>query len=213
MMDEQDSDAYLFHAAMALIVVVLALMIDKLGEGVAAAFRHAPRGIDVDLLPPILIEVTIFLTGVCVLGTLTHLHHVARLRYRRHYFFMDALAGAFLLYVALACVHESSFNDLHRAASAPSVDTGLIQKGLTVLALVFVVLLVRALLAHADIRPDQRRQILWVIPFHLSGITLAVVATKWTAMLFAFAVTGAAGAMLYLALFWALRLQIRMGPQ
>jgi hypothetical protein len=128
---------------------------------------------------------------------------------------MDLLAGGLLLYVAFACVHQSSFGHMHeRDASSPVVDINLIRKGLPVLSGSFVVLVARAFMAHAAIpRSDQRHKVLWVVPFHLSGIGLAVLASLWPQAIFAFAVTGAAGAMLYLALFWAMRLEIKVATQ
>jgi len=213
MNEDNESDSYIFHAAIAIMVVVLGLMIEGIGTGVATAFRHAPAGINLLLLPPLLIEMTIFLTGVCVVATLAHLHRGAGLPYRRHYFFMDVLAGALLLYAAFACIHESSFRHLHERKDDAPVDVELIRKGLTVLSGVFVVLVARAFMAHASIpRPAERRKVLWVVPFHLSGIGLAVVATVWPAMIFPFAVAGAAGALLYMALFWVVRLRISVAP-
>jgi hypothetical protein len=215
MNDDAESNTYIFHVANAVMAVVLGLMIEKIGNGVAAAFRYAPRGIDVDMLPPLLMELTIFLTGVSVIATLAHLHRGARLPYRRHYFFMDLLAGGLFLYVAFACVHQSAFGAVHESGGAfPDVDVNLICKGLTVLSASFVVLVARAFMAHAAIpRPEERRKVLWVVPFHLSGIGLSVLACVWPQALFAFAVAGAAGAMLYLALFWAMRLEIKVAAE
>lgn len=211
MSDESESDDYLFHAANAVMAVILGLMIEKMGAGVASAFEHARR-VDLALAAPLLIEGTVFLTGVCVLATLAHLHRGAGLRYRRHYFFMDLMAGPLFLYVAFACVHESAFNHLHEqrlAQGAPAVDVDLVRKGLAVLSGAFVLLVIRALMAYATIpRPEERRKVLWVVPFHLSGIGLSVVATAWPKMILAFSLTGTAGALLYLALFWVMRLKI-----
>jgi hypothetical protein len=214
------ADAYLFDVTTAAMTVVLGFVFDKFATGIAsfAGNQSLPW---VEAGVGLAAELAILLVLVSVLATLSYAHREIFAPYHRGYFLYDLLTGSLPLYVAVACVHRAVFEPGSNGDGAPSTMT----VALSSLGSTFLFLIGRALWLRGSLQGPVREKaspfILGVMGFHALGIVLSVVAmmflraegTVATVPVLVCACLAAAGASLYLALFWVLKVRLSVEPR
>jgi hypothetical protein len=213
-MPENPSAKYLFDFVTTAMSIVLGLIFEKAGEGIATLRASwDPTKSLTELAPdPGLVGTTIVLTSLLILVgvivTLSYIHNDLRLPYLRFYFLFDLIFAALCLFTAVICVQKAVL-DVH--SSGP--NRTLLVFAMHALTVTFVALTLRGWLTISSTSLDsslRRRYYHSILPFHLGGIILTVWAGFAPQAIALLAALGFAGSLGYLVLIWALQVRLAL---
>lgn len=213
-MSENPSAKYLFDFVTTAMSIVLGLIFEKAGEGIATlrASWNPTRTLGELALDHGLVGTMIVLTSLLILVgvivTLSYIHNDLGLPYLRFYFLFDLIFAALCLFTAVICVQKAVL-DTHATES----NQTLLVFAMHALTLTFLALMVRGLLTikSSFLEPSLRRLYYHsIFPFHLGGLILTLWAASRPQEIAVFAAVGFAAALGYLVLLWALQVRLAL---
>jgi hypothetical protein len=211
-MGDNPSAKYLFDFVTGAMSIVLALIFEKVGEGIATlrGSWDPSKTLSAWEVDPALIGTIIVLTGLLILVgvivTLSYIHNDLGLPYLRFYFLFDLIFAALCLFTAVICVQK--------AVPEPSntgINLTLLTFAMHMLTLTFIALTVRGWLTiqGASLSSGLRRSYYHsILPFHLGGIILTLWAGFAPQSIAVLAALGFVGSLGYLLLQWALQVRL-----
>lgn len=195
--------AHLLRTTTSGMLIVLALLFAKTADALALFVTEQTTA----RLTGVVTIADIVLILLAVVATVTIAHAEYGVPYRPLYFLLGLLMITFPLYVAVECVYRATAK-----GSGEEIDERLFRIGMVALAITFVFLVIYLFLVALGELPNgvRRSSLLMIMPFHVVGSILAIVAAMWPAIARNLSIGGLVLSALFLFFYWALQVRFKL---